>query len=122
MTKVYEFLTIGDIRARAGEIGSRRGGFLGYRKWSVRVRAAIFAGCLMGFWASVARLFFYGRSSKEGQETVNLITGILVGVALLSFVFLRLFAMVKRNRGKSLARRRAKRMDGILKTEGAADE
>jgi len=31
LTKVYEYLTIGDIRARAGEVGVRRGGFLGYR-------------------------------------------------------------------------------------------
>ena len=53
LTKVYEYLTIGDIRAQAGELGVRRGGFLGYRQWSVKARLSIFTFVLIGFCGGV---------------------------------------------------------------------
>jgi tetratricopeptide (TPR) repeat protein len=119
MGKVYEFLTIGDIRAQAGEVGSRRGGFLGYRRWPVRVRLSIFAVCLVSFWAAVAGAVFYGRSSAETEDTADLIGGLLIAGVIMFFVFLGLRRMVRESRVKSLARKRARRMAGILET---ADE
>jgi tetratricopeptide (TPR) repeat protein len=119
MVKVYEFLTVGDIRAHAGEVGSRRGGFLGYRRWPVRVRLSIFAACLVSFWAALAGVFFYGRSSAEHEDTADLIGGLLIAGAIMFFVFLGLRRMVRESRAKSLTRKRARRMAGILET---ADE
>ena len=54
MINVYEALTIGDIRALAGEIGARRGGFWRYHQWPLRVRLALFALVLVIFWTTVA--------------------------------------------------------------------
>lgn len=53
MLKAYEFLVVGDIRSKAGEVGARRGGLLGYRKWPLHGRLALFAILLIGFWAGL---------------------------------------------------------------------
>jgi tetratricopeptide (TPR) repeat protein len=117
MVKVYEFLTVGDIRARAGEIGSRSGGLLGYRKWPVRVRLSIFAGALIAFWAGLAWVFTYGISSVDRNDTVALVGGLAIAGVLFFFVFIQLRAMVRNSRAKAHARKRAKRMAGLLKPE-----
>ena len=67
LTKVYEYLTIGDIRAQTGELGVRRGGFLNYRRWSVKVRLSIFAFVLVSFWGAVA-FFFMSDSPLADKE------------------------------------------------------
>ena len=54
MVKVYVFLTVGDLRANAGEIGGRRGGFLKYREWPLKLRLAI-------YWLVPAILLVVGR-------------------------------------------------------------
>jgi tetratricopeptide (TPR) repeat protein len=121
MVKVYEFLTVGDIRARAGEIGGRRGGFLGYRRWPVRVRLSIFGLCLVSFWTLPAWLILYGPFSSrvggnngDGFATAG---GFLLMGAVVFFIVWRVHRMTKRRRAKSHARKRAKRMDGILEPE-----
>ena len=57
LVKVYEYLTIGDIRARAGELGARKGGLLGYRTWSLKLRLFLFAFILISFWATIGAFF-----------------------------------------------------------------
>src|SRR5262249_19275054 len=37
LVKAYEYLTIGDILSKAGEVGAKCGGFAGYRRWSLLV-------------------------------------------------------------------------------------
>ena len=117
MGKVYEFLTIGDIRAQAGEVGSRRGGFLGYRRWPVRVRLSIFAVCLVSFWAALDWVYFYGESSTARSYTAVMLGGIGIGMVLRIFVFVQLPAMIERKRARNLSRLRTRRMAGILETE-----
>jgi Flp pilus assembly protein TadD len=119
MVKVYEFLTVGDIRARAGEIGSRRGGFLGYRKWPVRVRLSIFAGCLVSFWALVAWLVVREATSSKvagenPEDEFAMAGGFLLVAAVVFLLLWQLRRMVQDSRAKSYARKRAKRMDGML--------
>jgi tetratricopeptide (TPR) repeat protein len=117
MGKVYEFLTIGDIRAQAGEVGSRRGGFLGYRRWPVRVRLSIFAVCLVSFWAALDWVYFYGESSTARSDTAVMLGGIGIVTVLRIFVFVQLPAMIERKRARNLSRLRTRRMAGILETE-----
>jgi tetratricopeptide (TPR) repeat protein len=119
MVKVYEFLTVGDIRARAGEIGSRRGGFLGYRKWPVRVRLSIFAGCLVSFWALLAWLVVREATSSKvagenPEDEFAMAGGFLLVAAVVFLLLWQLRRMVQDSRAKSYARKRAKRMDGML--------
>jgi tetratricopeptide (TPR) repeat protein len=54
MLKLYEFMVIGDLRKKAGEIGAQRGGFLGYRRWSLRLRLGIVGAVMLVFWAALA--------------------------------------------------------------------
>jgi hypothetical protein len=119
MVKVYEFLTVGDIRARAGEIGSRRGGFLGYRKWPVRVRLSIFAGCLVSFWALLAWLVVREATSSKvagenPEDEFAMAGGFLLVAAVVFLLLWQLRRMVQDSRAKSYARKRAKRMNGML--------
>lgn len=67
MVKFYEFLVVGDLRRKAGEIGATRGGFFGYRRWSVRTRMALFAVALGGFWTAFY-LFTWSPSRSTAQR------------------------------------------------------
>jgi tetratricopeptide (TPR) repeat protein len=116
MVKVYEFLTIGDLRHHAGEVGSRRGGFLGYRKWPVNVRMGIFGVCLVAFWTTVVVTGFYWYQSKDPDSTVGLIGAFLIVGFVVFFLIWQLRKMVRQSRVKSLSRKRAKRMAKMLKT------
>jgi Flp pilus assembly protein TadD len=112
LTKVYEYLTIGDIRARAGEIGVRKGGFLGYRKWSLKVRLSIFAVCLISFWGGLAFLGFHDYG-VAGNESLPVIFG-LIFIGLFIFVAYYLSRKTKKSMTKWAARRRAKRLEGVF--------
>jgi Flp pilus assembly protein TadD len=59
LLKAYEYLTIGDIRSSAGEVAATRGGFLGYRRLSLKIRLAIFAVLLGTFWGGAVWLFLH---------------------------------------------------------------
>jgi Flp pilus assembly protein TadD len=114
MVKVYEFLTIGDILARAGEIGGRRGGLLGYRRWPVRVRLFIFGACLVAFWAALTGVFFYVTNDSNRGDAAIGVLAIFVCAWLVYFLILRLRRTIKQRRARNYSRRRAKRMAGIL--------
>jgi len=113
LTKVYEYLTIGDIRARAGELGVRHGGFLGYRKWPLKVRLSIFAVFLISFWGGVA-FFFVGKNPLAGRELGQAILGILLSLGVLVFLGYYLRLKIKRGIKVRAARKRARQMEGIL--------
>ena len=84
MVKVYEFLVIGDLRKKAGEIGTTRGGILGYRQWSPRVRIALFGAALVAFWTTVYLAFWGPWQSGPQAEAMrdNAIVGVVTaGVA-----------------------------------------
>ncbi len=113
MTKVYEFLTIGDIRARAGEVGARRGGFLGYRKWSLHVRLSIFAVLLVLFWSAIAILCVGGNYFGDA-DTRHAILGLLLFLALLVWIGVLVRAKIRSGVRTSVARDRARHIDSIL--------
>lgn len=113
LTRVYEFLIIGDIRARAGELGARKGGFLGYRKWSVKLRLAIFASCLLVFWIGVPLLYirtdFY-RDPAHNDKVLGLITI----VAVFGYLSYFLWSKIRNGINPLAARSRARRIDNLL--------
>lgn len=115
LTKVYEFLTIGDIRARAGELGVRRGGFLGYRKWPLKIRLAIFAGFLISFWGGVACLFV-GKNPLARQEAGQVLLGSLLFLGMLFFLGYYLNMKIKKGIKARAARKRARQMEGVFNT------
>lgn len=53
MVRVYEYLTIGDLHAQAGDIGARRGGVFGYRRWPLQLRMSLFGLLLAAFWGGI---------------------------------------------------------------------
>jgi tetratricopeptide (TPR) repeat protein len=112
MLKVYEFLIIGDLRKKAGEVGALRGGAFGYRRWSLRVRLGIFGGMLAAFWAAMAYLFLLLR---QGSAPV---TFALLGAGL---VVLGIFIVVRLRGGGSLfptldSWQRARKINRVLRT------
>ena len=84
MLKVYEFLIIGDIRRQAGELGARRGGFLGYRQWPLQLRLAVFGVLLIGFWVGVYLVF--GRAVTQSSETGDTVSGLVFAAVLIGLL------------------------------------
>ena len=71
LVKVYESLTLGDIRAKAGELGARKGGVMGHHRWPLSIRLGIFAGFLGAFWAGTGYCAWrwpekFGRTLASG--------------------------------------------------------
>lgn len=116
LTKVYEYLTIGDIRAQTGELGVRRGGFLNYRQWPVKVRLAIFAFVLVSFWSLLA-LFCMGNSPLADKDLGQAILGIIVFFAVMAFLVYYLTRKVKGGIKAWSARKRAKKMESVFNTK-----
>jgi tetratricopeptide (TPR) repeat protein len=116
LTKVYEYLTIGDIRAQAGELGVRRGGFLGYRQWPVKVRLSIFAFVLIAFWGAVA-FFCMSNNPLADKDLAQGILGIFVFVGVLVFLGYFLKRKIKGGIKAWSARKRAKKMGSVFSTK-----
>jgi tetratricopeptide (TPR) repeat protein len=113
LAKVYEYLTIGDIRARAGELGVRRGGFLGYRQWPVKIRLSIFALVLVSFWGVVV-FFCMSDSPLASRDLGQAIFGGLVIVGVPIFIGYYLRRKIKNGIKAWTARKRARQMENIL--------
>src|ERR1700733_1056509 len=113
LTKVYEYLTIGDIRARAGELGVRRGGFLGCRQWPLKLRLSIFATFLISFWGGVA-FICTGNSPLAGKESGKAILGIFILAGGLVFLGYYLKQKIKKGIKVRAARKRARQMAGMF--------
>lgn len=117
LVKAYEFLTIGDIRASAGEIGARQGGFLNYRRWTLKQRLSVFALLLVIFWGGTVWLvisYFRHLNLADGQSLLaNLLwQGACMGLVI--FVGISIRNRIKRDRFKIYTRKRAKRLGHLL--------
>lgn len=110
LTKVYEYLTIGDIRARAGELGVRRGGFLGYRQWPLKIRLAIFAVFLISFWGG-ATFFCLSDNPLADKNLGQAILGMLLIIGVLGFLSYYLGLKIRRGLKAQAARKRARQME-----------
>jgi tetratricopeptide (TPR) repeat protein len=113
LTKVYEYLTIGDIRAQTGELGVRRGGFLGYRKWPLKVRLSIFAFVLVSFWGALA-FFCLGNSPLADKDLGQAILGIVTFLGVLFFLGYFLKRKIKGSIKTWSARKRSQKMEDVF--------
>lgn len=116
LTKVYEYLTIGDIRARAGELGVRRGGLLGYRKWPLKLRLSIFAILLISFWGGVA-FFCLSDNPLASKDLGQAILGVLLLIAVVVFAPYYLGRKIKGGMKAWSARRRARQMEVVFNSK-----
>ena len=108
LVKVYESLTLGDIRAKAGELGARKGGFIGHRQWPLKVRLGIFAGVLAAFWGGTA----YCAWRWPEKLSVTLTTSI--GIAILVLCARTLWAWTRRARDSARGRRHSRTVQELL--------
>jgi Flp pilus assembly protein TadD len=120
MIKVYEYLTVGDLRSRAGEVGARRGGLLGYRKWSVRLRLGLFAVCLITFWGMIFWVAATSNSAnaKAKPEWVYAVLGFVMLAAGFAFLIYWVRRMIRNQRQAKAARNRARQVKAILEPAG----
>ena len=91
MVKVYEYLVVGDIRAKAGEAAARRGGIWGYRNWSLKLRMVLFGMLLSGFWCAMYFLLFRksGASDVARSERVAVVSIVAI-IGLMIFVLTKI--------------------------------
>jgi len=113
LVKAYEMLTIGDLGHQAGEIGARRGGLLGYRRWPVPVRLGIFAATLVVFWSGLGLAIYRAEESTPNDLATTLFgLGMVVGTfSLLGYFLLR---MVRKRRIELQAWQRSRKFDHLL--------
>ena len=97
-------------------MGVRRGGFLNYRQWPVKVRLAIFAFVLVSFWSLLA-LFCMGNSPLADKDLGQAILGIIVFFAVIAFLVYYLTRKVKGGIKAWSARKRAKKMESVFNTK-----
>lgn len=116
MLKTYEYLTVGDIRAQAGEIGARRGGLFGYRQWPLRLRLSILALLLLFFWGAIA-LFAVGAQAGKLSDNGQALLGLLMFAGVMVFICIWIYAKAKRMKAAFWARRRAKKVEHLLESE-----
>jgi tetratricopeptide (TPR) repeat protein len=113
LMKVYEYLTIGDLRARAGELGARRGGFLGYRKWPLKLRLSIFAFLLVSCWGGLA-VVAIGNTFFRGGINSQAVFGTLLSIALVFSVGYVLQSKIRKGISARASRKRTRQMEDIL--------
>ena len=112
MARYYEYLVSGDHRSEAGEIGARRGGFLGYRGWPRWLRLTLFAAGLGGFWFGILRRIFTDDAVDGGPGPAGLVVvGLVVGTVLA----LRMVEVCRRLEGRV----RSWRRERLLKIMGS---
>lgn len=112
MVKVYEYLIVGDIRAKAGEAAARRGGIWGYRKWSLKLRMVLFGTLLSGFWVSMYLLFL--RRSGASDVTRSERVAVASMVAIIGLLLFLLTKMLKRLSFRLQSWRRNRRLKQLV--------
>ncbi len=90
---VYEQLTVGDLRAKAGEAGARSGGLWGYREWPLQARLGVFALVLVAFWSG---LYILGRRASPRLTGDDDLWDLISAAGLLAAVGVCLRASWKR--------------------------
>lgn len=73
MQRVYEYLTLGDIRAEAGMPGAQRGGLLGYRRWPLAARMTFFAALTLLFWGACGGVYWWIKHDQNTASTALLL-------------------------------------------------
>jgi Flp pilus assembly protein TadD len=107
LVKVYERLTLGDLRAKVGEIGARKG-LLGYHRWPLRVRLGIFSAFLVTFWGGMA------YACWRWPDVFKVAVVLLV----LGFCLYSVRLAVKRSRVEAHGKKRAKIVQSLLSPNG----
>jgi Flp pilus assembly protein TadD len=113
LLKAYEYLTMGDILSKAGEVGAHRGGFLGYRRWSLKIRLGVFAAFLALFWGGTA-LIWMAKDKVSKNEVWDSVLGIFILIGILAILVTTLRSIFRQSRIDSHAMRRAKKFDTLL--------
>lgn len=113
LIKAYEYLTVGDILSKAGELGAKRGGFLGYRRWPLKARLGIFAMLLVMFWGGIA-LVWFSWDNLSNSKDFDSVMGICIFLGLFAFLIFILRQMGRKSRIQSHAKRRAKKFETLL--------
>ena len=113
MVKAYEYLTIGDLRAQAGDIGAKRGGFLGYRRWSVQLRMSIFTLLLAAFWGGIAVIVVKTSLLKSENIRISVIAPLMV-IGLLALLVFTVRGKLNRGRRPFRFRRKKASVDRFL--------
>jgi tetratricopeptide (TPR) repeat protein len=110
LMKGYEYLTLGDIRAKAGVPGARRGGIFGFRRWPFGVRFGVFVALSVLFWGGVYAVFRYHLLPDAAL-------GIIVIAALPFLLFWLVRSLVqswKYSRRLALAKRSEKKLQRLM--------
>jgi len=113
LVKVYERLTLGDIKADAGELGARKGGLFGYHRWSLKVRLGIFAAFLFAFWGGTA--YGYWRWPAKGEIAL----GFSIGTVLIVLLVSSARSSMRKSREEAHGKKRAKLAQSLLSTKKA---
>jgi Flp pilus assembly protein TadD len=113
MVKAYEYITIGDIRAEAGELGARRGGLFGFRRWPLRLRLGLFGLLLLAFWGGVAGLAVSVSRENPGDPAQQWF-GLIIFPGLLILLAVWIMKRWRAQNRRFAARRRAKKFDRFL--------
>jgi Tfp pilus assembly protein PilF len=124
LVKAYEYLTIGDILSKAGEVGAKSGGIGGYRRWSLRVRLGIFAFFLAAFWGG-AGLFWVKRYAPSTKHPGVTLLGFCIAFGLIAYLVYKVRGVmrkVRERRVESHVRRRAEIFGTLLEPEPETEE
>ena len=108
LIKVYEYLTLGDLHAKAGLPGARRGGMFGFRRWPFGARFGIFAFLCVAFWGGLFLLF-------RDEMTAGFVA-VVLGVAAMWFLGMFVVRSMKRSYRQGVARRREKKFQRRMKS------
>jgi len=113
LLKAYEYLTIGDIMSKAGEVEAHRGGILGYRRWSLKVRLSLLATFLAMFWGGTA-LLWSKRDVLANSEEWQMAFGFCAIFGIIAFLMIAILRMAQKSRVEADARERAKKFAALL--------
>ncbi|MGH7978342.1 MAG: tetratricopeptide repeat protein [Limisphaerales bacterium] len=114
MVKAYEYLTIGDLRAQAGDIGAKRGGLFNYRLWPLKLRLGLFGLLLALFWGGFTLIIAQSPLLKSQNFQGFVVTPlVIIGfLALLTFIFR---ARMKRGRRRWRRDKKNAQIEQLLK-------
>ncbi|MEM7383473.1 MAG: tetratricopeptide repeat protein [Verrucomicrobiota bacterium] len=105
VARVYEYLTLSDIRARAGDVRARKGGLLSVHQWPFAARIGAFIAFSLGF--------FYLLFRASQTEAFGLVLGVLIGIGVVLWVILGIVGLVSASRSKRQAKKRQERLKTI---------
>jgi tetratricopeptide (TPR) repeat protein len=113
LIKVYEHLTVDDLRARAGEPAMGRRGWLGFRRWPLKIRLSLFAATLIVFWGGLA-LLGLSHGPLADKDFGQAILGALLILGVGAFFSYYLGLKIKRALRARAARKHARQMEGLF--------